>query len=355
MKFWRRCALEETMKIKAMKILSLLIAISFLFSLVACTDNADNTGNQGNGQLAFKKLSNDTYEVSVGGATAKDSIVIPDTYQGLPVTRIADRAFANCTGLKSITVPESVTEIGSYAFYFCTALESIKIPVSVTKIGFGAFTSCHKLDKVYTDDVAKWCAISFENDGANPLKHGHNLYVGETAAETLTIPEGVEVIEKYAFYGLRNSKSVVLPNTLKTIGAFAFSGASSLTIVDIPDSVTNIGDSAFARCTSLLQISLPSSLSTIGNLTFHYCSALTNITIPASITSIESYAFRDCTSLSMVMFEDPNGWSIAESSGAIAGTPIQPKTFESPETVASYLRQNYRSYYWTRSYQSVNP
>ena len=67
------------------------------------------------------------------------SIVIPktETYNGTTysVTCIGDYAFVDCTGLNSITIPNSVTSIGNYAFDGCTSLTSITIPNSVTIIG----------------------------------------------------------------------------------------------------------------------------------------------------------------------------------------------------------------------------
>ena len=67
------------------------------------------------------------------------NIVIPETItyerREYSVTSIGDYAFSDCTGLTSISIPNSVTSIGDYAFYGCTGLTSITIPSSVTSIG----------------------------------------------------------------------------------------------------------------------------------------------------------------------------------------------------------------------------
>ncbi|HXJ55134.1 MAG TPA: leucine-rich repeat domain-containing protein, partial [Verrucomicrobiae bacterium] len=79
-----------------------------------------------------------------GGAVA-----IPDTINGMPVTRIGDLAFYNYTRLTSVTIPNSVTNIGDYAFAGCTNLTSVTIPNSVTSIAGLAFWNCSSLTEVY--------------------------------------------------------------------------------------------------------------------------------------------------------------------------------------------------------------
>lgn len=46
-------------------------------------------------------------------------VVIPQSVEGYSVTKIGDGAFAYCSGLTSITIPNSVISIGKSAFYGC--------------------------------------------------------------------------------------------------------------------------------------------------------------------------------------------------------------------------------------------
>ena len=70
-------------------------------------------------------------------------------------SNISPYAFAFCSSLTSVTIPDSVTSIGSGAFYICSELSSITIGSGVTSIGSGAFSGCDKLTTVYyTRDVA---------------------------------------------------------------------------------------------------------------------------------------------------------------------------------------------------------
>ena len=159
---------------------------------------------------------------------------------------IGESAFYYCSGLTSITIPDSVTSIGNFAFYYCSSLTSITIPDSVTSIGEGAFRSCSSLT------------------------------------------------------------SITIPENITSIGNSAFEDCSSLTSITIPDSVTSIEDEAFRSCSSLTSITIPNSVASIGNSAFYYCTALTEITIPDSVTSIGDYAFRDCTALTEINFNATN-------------------------------------------------
>ena len=75
-----------------------------------------------------------------GNITIPSSIKVNDVEYS--VKTIGDRAFYHCTGLTSITIPNSVTSIGDEAFRDCSSLTSITIPNSVTSIGDYAFSDC---------------------------------------------------------------------------------------------------------------------------------------------------------------------------------------------------------------------
>ena len=163
---------------------------------------------------------------------AAGELVIPDTIEGNPVTRIGDFAFVNCTSLTSITIPDGVTSIGFAAFRGCSSLTSITIPDSVTSIGDYAFMRCSSLTSI-------------------------------------TIGAGVI-----------------------SIGDFAFYECSKLTSITIPDGVTSIGLRAFNGCTALTSITIGNSVTSIGGYAFSDCSSLTSITIPDGVTSMTSITFR---------------------------------------------------------------
>ena len=81
------------------------------------------------------------------------------------MTSIGDTAFDRCSGLTSVTIPNSVTSIGNYAFEYCSGLTSITIPNSVTSIGWNAFSGCIGLKDVYclAEDVPETSSSAFKS------------------------------------------------------------------------------------------------------------------------------------------------------------------------------------------------
>ena len=72
-----------------------------------------------------------------------------------------DCAFSSCSGLTSVTIPDSVTSIGKYAFFGCRGLTSVTIPDSVTSIGDYSFNDCSSLTSInYKGTKEQWRAIS---------------------------------------------------------------------------------------------------------------------------------------------------------------------------------------------------
>lgn len=125
------------------RILSLVLAffiIISVFSLVSCDKE---TG------LIFELNEDEQSYTLVSGLSCTDKhIIIPEAYEGLPVTSIGDKAFMASEAMESISIPSSVTSIDMEAFYSCTSLKEIAIPDSVTQIGKLAFVNCDSLASV---------------------------------------------------------------------------------------------------------------------------------------------------------------------------------------------------------------
>ena len=108
-------------------------------------------------------------EVTITGCDKKASgaLTIPATIEGKPVTSIGKSAFAKCTNLTSITIPDGVNSIGDFAFRGCSNLTSITIPDGVTSIETRAFYNCEGLTAVtFLGNAPK--AGKFVFEGATP-------------------------------------------------------------------------------------------------------------------------------------------------------------------------------------------
>ena len=96
---------------------------------------------------------------------------------------IAGRAFNYCTGLTSVTIPDSVTSIGYGAFSCCDGLTSVTIPDSVTSIGNSAFFDCESLSEVfYAGTREQFNAIDIGSDN-DPLLNAA-IYYGDDIIDT---------------------------------------------------------------------------------------------------------------------------------------------------------------------------
>lgn len=82
----------------------------------------------------------------------KTAVEIPQYICGKKVVSIGDRAFAECAGLTSITLPYGVSSIGDRAFSNCCSLVSIEIPGSVASIGSFVFSDCSSLKSINIPD-----------------------------------------------------------------------------------------------------------------------------------------------------------------------------------------------------------
>ena len=200
-------------------------------------------------------LSGDkTYAIvkGIGSCTDKD-VKIPDTYEGVPVTKIGESAFEGRSQITSLTIPSSINEFGS-----------------------GAVFGCNSLKKVYVSDWETWLNIRFTS-WSNPLIFATEFYVDGKLVTDIVIPDGTDAINDCMFDNYDADYTIVIPDTVKSIGYAAFYQSDGLHEIVIPDSVTTIGREAFWYCTNLSNIVLGNGITSIDENAFIGCDGIKTI------------------------------------------------------------------------------
>lgn len=145
---------------------------------------------------------------------------------------IAYGAFDGCKSLTSVIFPEGLKTIGDYAFANCDKLDSLSFPASLNTINWNAFCThwsydspccCEHIRYVDVKDLHTWVNSDCRYDTYDRVYLPKaQLYLDGTLLTEAVIPEGVEEIKPYTFYGMDSLALVRLPTSINKIGMFAF-------------------------------------------------------------------------------------------------------------------------------------
>ena len=308
--------------------------------------------------LAMVLISEGEYTVSGIGTCTDTEILIPTTYNGLPVVSVEASAFLNNTAITSVVLPDSITSIGENAFNgcesltsvtfgknsqlssigpgafnYCYSLESITIPESVTNIGSEAFNYCCGLRSVTFGENSQLTSI------------GDYAFLGCYSLESITIPASVTSIGEWAFvecyrlvevwnlsklnitagsedngyvgyyakrvetepsesYVYTDENGYVIYYDGKVKALINYTGNE--TKLTIPDDITELNCFALSDCYNITSVTFGenSQLTSIGDGAFNWCESLESITIPDSVTSIGEGAFCCCAKLTSITIPD---------------------------------------------------
>ena len=312
----------------------------------------------------YKMYSVEDSVVTVVGASASE-IIIPDSVvydKKYAVKVIGNGAFSGNTELESVVISEGVTTLGSSAFANCSNLRSISIPSTLVNGNFSyqyreynrnyspAFYGCTGLENITVAeghpnlDSRNDCnALIWTNEGWN----GVELMMG---CKNTVIPDGVTQIAPYAF-GDTGIEKVAIPNSVTRIGTQAFQGCGSLTTLQIGSGLTefsypaiydDLGTSvrqSFTGCYNLRTIvideanplvdsrgncnaiietatntillgcngtTIPEGVTAVLPNAFSQCHYLESLYVPASLTSIPLGSFNGCRSLKSIVVDEAN-------------------------------------------------
>jgi hypothetical protein len=208
------------------------------------------------------KLNDDGATYSVSAYTrGNPAVVIPDTYNGKPVTSIADNVFKDRTDIKSVQFGANIETIGANAFDHCTKLANLICSDSNIKtVGNYAFKDCRSLTGI---DLSK-----AENIGSYAFKNCYSLV-------SINLPEA-EKIGSYAFESCSKLKTASFSTSITEISDGLFRYCSSLTTLKNVGELTAIGYGAFYQ-TNIVGINsdnvinLGDKIKSIGYMAFYFC------------------------------------------------------------------------------------
>ena len=258
-------------------------------------------------------------------------------------TFLQDAAFAECSGLTEITIPEGspIADAPDLQYWFdsCSALERIRIPQSSTRY--------ESVDGVlYNEDKTEILLYPRGRAGAYQIPKGVT-HVGDNAFSEcdgltdVTIPEGVTGVGVGAFYGCEKLKTVSFPESLTYIDNWSFMGCESLEEVSLQAKVGWIGEAAFSGCGSVKaykvhpdnphlcsedgvlflkdksqllhypgaragSYKIPDSVIVINYSAFTGCSGLEALEFPASIDNVNGLELSTCSRLTALHVDPEN-------------------------------------------------
>ena len=244
------------------------------------------------------------------------------TYLRLPKTttnfiELLSSAFAGCSSLRRINLPEGLQYLQPSCFEGCSALEYIEIPSTVRYVNGKNFKDCTSLKEVkFLDDgsqariyiepeVFSGCKslekVTLPVNNLNILITFASMFKDCYALKEVNLPESVitSTDTSYLYQNCRALKKAKIPSGVITVGSYCFDGCASLEEVELPDNVVSILGYAFQNCYSLKRINssvdgvanLPTSLERIYEYAFSNCKSLSKVNLSKTLTSLGNYAF----------------------------------------------------------------
>ena len=251
--------------------------------------------------------------------SARGYIKLPDTLNDRPVVEIAQKAFAGCSELTDIVIPDSINIIGNAAFAACTNLRSVVLPKYLKELSGSLFQSCHKLESVNIPEYVttikgnvffgcqslKELHIPAKVTSIFPaFQHCSELSVTVDEENTVYKVDNNCIIRKSdnkLMYGLANC---VIPDYVTEIYESAFNGSGVKEIV-LPSRLREIGNNAFMM--SLVEkVIIEEGITSIGSCAFFSCHRLKSLYIPSTVTVIKTMALSDCDSLTELTVSEDN-------------------------------------------------
>ena len=304
--------------------------------------------------LTFEDYGDYLVVAGLSNKSVSGELVIPEEYDGKPVSGIAftpfSSPFSGCSGLTKITVPGSIKSVYGECFsncprlntivlsegveswsggiISCPNLETLQVPASCTNVVFSSW-ECPKLRYAISENNSVYCV----RDNAVLTKDGTTfLRYNGAAVDEYAVPEGVQAIAG-AFDGTPAIKRLILPSTLRMeedFMCYAFTNIGAISVSEdnpwlasadgalfdkdketllfipdvatcvVPEGVERLREGLFYNKKTLASVTLPSSLRAASLPLYESCPRLTTIRFPKGFetfdaTSVAAFVIPDDT------------------------------------------------------------
>lgn len=249
-----------------------------------------------------------------------------------------------------VTLPDNVRSIGEEAFSGNNSIVKVTINDRCKSIGYGAFSNCRSLRTVVTGDgVEEIDSAAFSNDavltnvsiGDNVRRFGSAVFAGDNALTGFSISAGNNYLkldnnvvydndyEKLFFMLPTFSDGIYnMPNTVNEIKGYAFWGNTNIKNVTLSSGLYAVPAYAFSNCVNLRQVTIPLPIRSIDSLAFENCANLSAVKCPESLTYIAPNAFNGCP---RVTFDAVEGSYAYKYYMSLERTPVNEIEYEDVE------------------------
>ena len=260
-----------------------------------------------------KKLIIPDSITKIEDGTFKELPMLEEVIIGNGLKEIPENAFENCYSLTKIAIPDNVEMIGEFAFSKCRSLKQVTLGKGVKEISRYAFAGCGELSEINLNEgitrigerAFLYTNMTRIHIPASVTQLASGFLISSELNSITVDPNNTKyystnncLIEKYTNVLVLGSNTSIIPDdgSVATIGPYAFYNLK-ITNITIPQAIKQLGGHAFSNCTSLQNIDLPLGLQVIGTSAFSNCDSLKKIELPASISEISSGVLGGCDSL----------------------------------------------------------
>ena len=222
------------------------------------------------------------------------NIIIPDSVDGIPVTKIIDKetSFSSFNNVAIITLGKNVNYIGTNGY-------------STQKYGESVFSGATALTYIdvnpENETFVSVDGVLYSKDKTVLIKYPANKTKSVNQnVHSYTILDTVEVIYQKAFYYNSSIEVINIPDSVTIIESESFSDCTNIHKINFGKNVKEIRGKAFMNCTNLDTLVLPENLENISNSAFKDCSNLVDITFGSKVTFIGANIFTGCSSISSI-------------------------------------------------------